>query len=148
MVKVLAVASGGGHWEQLMMLRDSFCQHDVHFATTERVLEHEMGTVSAHILPDCNLHQPLRTIASTFCAALLIVRLRPQIVISTGAAPGLLCIFWGRLMGARTLWIDSIANAERLSLSGRLAMRIAHRCLTQWQHLAQGQGVRYAGALL
>src|SRR3546814_5444191 len=131
-----------------MMLRDSCCQHDVHYATTERVLEHELGTISAHILPDCNMRQPLRTIASMCGAAALITRWRPQIVISTGDAPGLLCIFWGRLMGARTLWIDSIANAERLSLSGGLAMRIAHRCLTQWQHLAQGHEVRYAGALL
>src|SRR3546814_8707494 len=64
---------------------------------SERVLEHEMGAISAHILPDCNLRQPLRTIASTFCAALLIARLRPQIIISTGAAPGLLCIFWGQI---------------------------------------------------
>lgn len=148
MMRVLAVASGGGHWEQLMLLRDAFGRHDVRFATTIKVHSHEIGAVSVHILPDCNLRQPLRTMACIVRSALLIARLRPQIVISTGAAPGLLCIFWGRVMGARTLWIDSIANAERLSLSGRLAVRIAHRCLTQWQHLAQERTVYYAGAVL
>lgn len=111
-MRVLAVASGGGHWEQLMLLRDAFGRHEIHFATTSKVSEHEIGAVSVRLLPDCNLRQPLRTLQCTVHSALLIASLRPQIVISTGAAPGLLCIFWGRLMGARTLWIDSIANAE------------------------------------
>ncbi|KUO56325.1 MAG: hypothetical protein APF82_08850 [Sphingomonadales bacterium BRH_c42] len=148
MMRVLAVASGGGHWEQLLLLRDAFSRHEIHFATTSKVSKHEIGAISVQILPDCNLRQPLRTLECAVRSAFLIARLRPQIVISTGAAPGLLCIFWGRVMGARTLWIDSIANADRLSLSGRLAMRIAHRCLTQWEHLARERTVHYAGALL
>src|SRR3546814_15524700 len=119
MVKVLAVASGGGHWEQLMMLRDSFCQHDVHYATPERVLEHELGTISAHILPDCNMRQPLRTLPRMFCAAALTTRLRPQTVLSTTPAPRLLTTFWGRLVGARTPWHPIIGIAMRICVPGR-----------------------------
>jgi len=50
--------------------------------------------------------------------------------------------------GARAAWIDSIANAEELSMSGRLAGRYAKLWLTQWPHLAQAQGPYYAGAVL
>ena len=36
--KVLAVASGGGHWEQLMLLRDTLDNYDVRFATTDPLI--------------------------------------------------------------------------------------------------------------
>ena len=68
-------------------------------------------------------------------------------MVSTGAAPGYLAIRFARMMGARTVWIDSVANVEELSMSGRMASETADLCLTQWPHLAQGQ-IRYLGAVL
>ncbi|WFL75977.1 glucuronosyltransferase [Altererythrobacter arenosus] len=148
MKRVLAVASGGGHWEQLMLLADAFAGHEVRFATTAAAQAEYFGVVDAMALPDCNLGQPLRSLGCAIVSLGHLVRSRPDVVISTGAAPGLFCILWGRMLGAQTLWIDSIANAERLSLSGRLATRIAHRCLTQWEHLADGKRVQFAGGVL
>jgi len=78
----------------------------------------------------------------------LIVRERPDAIVSTGAAPGYLAIRIGGLIGCRTLWIDSIANVEQLSLSGRRALRHADLCLTQWEHLASQDGPRFEGAVL
>ena len=46
-------------------------------------------------------------------------REKPDMIISTGAAPGLMGLLVGRLMGIHTIWIDSVANADRLSLCGR-----------------------------
>jgi UDP-N-acetylglucosamine:LPS N-acetylglucosamine transferase len=77
-----------------------------------------------------------------------VLRARPDVIISTGAAPGILGIFFGRLIGAQTIWIDSIANAEELSLSGRIALRVAHKALTQWPHLAKAEGPEYHGSIL
>ena len=71
----------------------------------------------------------------------------PGVVVSTGAAPGYLAIRFARMLGARTVWIDSIANVEELSMSGRDGQRDADLCLTQWPHLAGGP-VRYLGAVL
>ena len=148
MVKILAVASGGGHWDQLMLLRDAFDGQKVAFATTDQEQAEARQIEDAYSLPDCNLDRPLRSLWCLLCAARLLTKLRPRTVITTGAAPGLFCIMIGRLLGARTLWIGSVANAERLSLSGRMAMRIAHVCLTQWQHLEGNNGPYYKGAVL
>ncbi len=49
---------------------------------------------------------------------------------------------------ARTVWIDSIANIERLSLSGARARPVADVWLTQWAHLARPDGPEYWGAVL
>lgn len=74
-------------------------------------------------------------------------REKPDMIISTGAAPGLIGLLVGRLMGIHTIWIDSVANADRLSLCGRIAVHIADRTLTQWPHLA-AKKVEYHGNVL
>jgi len=131
-----------------MLLLPVLDRHDVTFATseTELVARHRINGIE--MLPDCNQKQPLRCVLCAFGAFRLLLKTRPDVVISTGAAPGLFCIMVGRIMGARTLWIDSVANGEQLSLSGKLAKHIAHECLTQWPHLSDGERVRYRGAVL
>ena len=79
---------------------------------------------------------------------LIVIKVRPDVVISTGAAPGCLAIRFGKLLGARTIWIDSIANVERLSMSGGLARRHADLWLTQWAHLSSDEGPAFRGTVL
>lgn len=146
--KVLAVASGGGHWEQLMLLRPTLEQYDVRYATTEPAVALQHGLPGAHRLPDCNQNTPLQSLLCALAALLLVLRQRPEVIVSTGSAPGFFCLLAGRLTGARTLWIDSVANAEQLSMSGRLAKIFAHQCWTQWENVSAPDGPHYHGAVL
>ncbi len=147
-IRVLAAASGGGHWEQLMLLRPTLAQYDIRFATTEPAVAVQHGIAGAERLPDCNQNMPIRSALCALAALRVVLRHRPRIVISTGAAPGFFCILAGRLIGARTLWIDSVANGEELSMCGKLSKRFAHECWTQWEHLAGPDRPRYHGAVL
>lgn len=78
----------------------------------------------------------------------VLLRERPHVVISTGAAPGYMALRLGRLLGARTIWVDSFANVDQLSLAGRLAGPHADLWLTQWAHLAKPGGPEFIGAVL
>ena len=69
-------------------------------------------------------------------------------MISTGAAPGYFALRMGRWFRARTVWVDSIANVEELSLSGAKVRPYADLYLTQWEHLAVEGGPTYAGSVL
>jgi len=51
-------------------------------------------------------------------------------------------------MGARTVWLDSAANVERLSMSGEKIGPHADLWLTQWAHLARKGGPRHCGSVL
>jgi len=146
--RVLAVASAGGHWEQMMLLRDMLQEFNVHFATTNHDLPDRAGITHATILPDCNRDQLFESARCLLASAKLVLRFRPHVVLSTGAAPGFFCIVLARLIGARTLWIDSVANAERMSMCGKLSRYFSSACLTQWEHLAAAQRPDYAGSLL
>ena len=133
---------------QLMMLRPGFTHHDVTWLTTLPGLAEQSGVAPAHVIPDCNRDTPLRIAACVASLGRHILRLRPHVVISTGALPGVLAFALARPLGARTIWIDSIANAEQMSASGRLARRFATHRLSQWPEVARAEGADYAGSIL
>src|SRR3954454_12005344 len=145
--RILAVASSGGHWVELRRLRPAFAGHDVAYMTTDRALKSDVADARFHTVRDANRTNKLSLLISALQIAYVLLRERPQLVISTGAAPGYLAIRGARLLGARTVWIDSVANVDELSLSGRLASARADLCLTQWPHLAGGR-VQHRGAVL
>ncbi|GLQ07927.1 hypothetical protein GCM10007924_31490 [Sneathiella chinensis] len=76
------------------------------------------------------------------CAQILaiLIRERPHVIVTTGAAPGFFALLLGKILRSRTIWIDSIANAEEMSLSGQKAKSFADLWLTQWEHLSGGSG--------
>jgi exopolysaccharide biosynthesis glucuronosyltransferase PssD len=147
--KVMAIASGGGHWVQMRRIIPAFAGVKVFYVSVD--------PTSAADVPGCtyyairNVSRRDRLGFAVLLGQLLRIlgRERPDVVITTGAAPGLVALALAKaLLGARTIWIDSIANIERLSSSGQQARRVADVWLTQWQHLARSGGPDCWGAVL
>src|SRR5581483_1665693 len=113
-IRLLAISSAGGHWEQLMLLREAFDGFEVTYANPMPGLAERSGLGQALRIPDFNANQPLKMLISIVPLFLLIRRVRPTLVISTGAAPGLVALVLGKLLRIRTIWVDSVANSERL----------------------------------
>lgn len=151
-LRVLAVASGGGHWVQLRRLRPAWAGMRVTYLTTAAGYAAEVasdpGNAGYIVVPDANRWQKFRLVRQFAAIAWAVLRLRPHAVVTTGAAPGYFALRLGRLLGARTVWVDSMANAEEVSLSGRQAGPHAHLFLTQWPQLALPEGPHYQGQVL
>lgn len=146
--RILAISSGGGHWVQLMRLRPAFAGCRVTYVTVDSCYRSDLPNDELRVICDASRWNKLQLICMAFQVAWLITTIRPQVVISTGAAPGYFAIRLGKLVGARTIWLDSMANAETLSLSGEKIGPHADLWLTQWPHLARENGPRYVGAVL
>lgn len=151
-MKVCLAASAGGHLNQLLETEAAWRgQHSV-FVTTgpmpaERLRERYRAPVYA--VGESNREHPLQVLRVLAACIGIMLRERPDVVISTGAAHGCLLCLLGKLMGAKVVWIDSIANVERLSLSGRLVRPFADLVITQWAEVApRYPGVEYHGALV
>ncbi len=156
--RVLAIASGGGHWIQLNRLSPSWKNMDVFYASTmpgtEKAL-HDTAKMSGQAmplyynLPEANQWHKFKLAVLVLKITILLLRIRPDFVITTGAAHGYFAIFIGKFLGAKTIWIDSIANAEEMSGSGQLVRKHADVWLTQWPHIANSNGgPGYEGAVL
>ena len=147
-VRILAIASGGGHWVQLMRLRPAFEGAQTTYASVDAALALDVEGCEFRRFHDANRERKGALLLQILQIAWILLSVRPDVVVSTGASCGYVAIRLGRLLGARTLFIDSIANAERLSLSGHMAARHASLTLTQWPHLAQHNGAQYRGSVL
>ena len=148
MTIILLASSSGGHWKQLLLVSPAFDACERHFATTKGGYGVAFGADRFTRLPEGSRWDKLGLIKLAWAAFRLVRRVRPDVVVSTGAAPGLVVIFFGKLFGARTIWIDSIANVDQVSLSGLLCRPFADVWLTQWPHLAREGGPEYQGSVL
>ena len=146
--KILAVSSSGGHWIELLRLRPAFVGHDVVYITTQRGSQSQVPGQRVHVVPDANQWTKFRLLLTLVSVFFLTAWERPDVVVSTGAAPGYFAMRFGKWFGARTLWLESIANAEELSLSTRLVQPYADLLLTQWPHIARPEGPFYRGEIL
>jgi UDP-N-acetylglucosamine:LPS N-acetylglucosamine transferase len=157
--RVLAIASGGGHWVQLLRMRPAWGGCDAAYATTHPDYVKDLdegqfrGASRFYTFADANRWQKLRLIRQLLEVLFIVLKERPDVIISTGASAGYFAIRIGKLLGCRTIWVDSIANAEELSLAGRRVGPFADLWLTQWAHLRganpdNGAAPRHYGAVL
>jgi UDP-N-acetylglucosamine:LPS N-acetylglucosamine transferase len=145
---VLAISSSGGHWVELSRLFDAFEGLEVQFACTDEGRSVDVPPGRFHVLSDANKQTPWRLVVCTMQVARLIALVRPRVVVSTGAAPGLIAIVFAKLVGARAVWVDIFGLVDRMTLSGRLVKPFADVHLVQWPHLAKPDGPHYRGSLL
>jgi UDP-N-acetylglucosamine:LPS N-acetylglucosamine transferase len=147
--RILLLASGGGHWTQLMRLKPAFAGHQLVFVGVKDFYRADVGEAPFATVRDVSRLLPWALPLTVAKLVYLMLRFRPALVVTTGALPGLIALVLAkRLLGARTVWIDSIANVEEVSMSGRKARRYADLWLTQWEHLARPEGPAYFGSVI
>jgi UDP-N-acetylglucosamine:LPS N-acetylglucosamine transferase len=150
-LKICLAASAGGHLSQLLKVAQNLKNYDFVGVTTTDVVARRLGGLAGrvYVVGECNRQQPWRVLrVMTRCMG-AVYRERPDVILSTGAAAGCLVCLAGKIMGARIIWMDSITNIERLSLSGRIIRFMADLFLVQWPELAaKYKNVEYAGSVI
>ncbi len=143
--KLLAVASQGGHLIQLLRLKPVFDRYQTSYVSNQ--YREGMGEDYSQVI-DANGNEKLKLLILFAQMSWVMLTKRPDVVISSGAAPGFFAMMLGKMIGAKTIWIDSIANAEELSLSGKKAGAFADLWLTQWPNLVEPTGPHFSGRVL
>src|SRR5688572_23882609 len=87
-IKIVAISSGGGHWVQLLRLRPAFADCDTTFVTVKEGYRADVGDAVFRTVPDANRWDKWRLVRMAFSVLWTVLSERPDVVISTGAAPG------------------------------------------------------------
>ena len=148
-IKVCLVASAGGHLTQLLKLSDCWQGNDAVYVSTVDAVNKKLREYGrTYIIGECNRQQPFKAAWVLMQCIKVVWKERPDVEISTGAAPAFLLCITAKIFGAKIVWIDSIANVERLSMSGQMAKPFSSLFLTQWPELAKKYNdVEYTGAV-
>ncbi|WP_235041845.1 oligosaccharide biosynthesis protein Alg14 [Vreelandella profundi] len=153
-MKILMVASFGGHFIQLKRLhqqiRERIEGEEVMFEFATTAENVALNNDKAHNFPNVHRGSGWGVMIVVFKRAYKLLKLiKPDVVISTGALPGLIVCLMAKLLGKKVIWVDSMANYQKLSFSGHVAKYFCNICLTQWEHLAENDDrVVYWGKVL
>lgn len=146
--KIVAISSGGGHWIELLRLRPAFRGHFVVYVTVSEAYRAHVGDAPLRVIDDATRWDRLGLVETSLQVLRILLEERPDVVVSTGALPGFFGVLLAKRLGARTIWLDSLANVEELSMSGQKIGPHADLWLTQWPELARPGGPRYVGTVL
>ena len=149
-LKICLAASAGGHLTELLRLSDSWKKYETFFVTTVPVVRDNLQTSgNIYVVGECNRQHPIRVLKVFLKCLKIALKERPNVVISTGAAAGCMICYLAKLGGARIIWVDSITNVERISLSGRMVRHIADLFLVQWPELVKKyNNVEFIGSVI
>lgn len=103
-------------------------------AADTRALLGEEEVVHAHSPTNRNVPNLVRNV---WLALRVVPRLRPRVVLTTGAGVAVPFAWVARLLGARVVFVESLARIDRPSLTYRLLRPAVSRTYVQWPELAE-----------
>lgn len=140
-LRICLAGSGGGHVRQLFDLRPLYEGEDHFFVTEDTALgrsvaeRHRAHFVDHVALGQARLGAPFRMawagVRNAVQSLKIILRERPDLVITTGAGSMYFATLFARMMGARIVLIDSFARFRSPSAFARLARPLAHVRIAQ-----------------
>lgn len=142
MKKVLFISSTGGHLSELMQLKSMFDKYDYHIITEKtksnmylkekhpkRVNYLVYGTKSNMLV------YPFKLLYNCFKSLFLYIKIRPNVIISTGAhTAGPMCCI-GKIFGSKIVYIETFANSKTKSVTGKLVYKFADLFIVQWEDM-------------
>jgi len=132
-VKIMLIASSGGHLSQLFALKSWWQDYPRIWVTFKRpdslALLQAEEVVWAYHPTNRNVLNLLR---NTLLAIPLLWRERPTLIISTGAGVALPFFFLGKFFGAKLVFMEVFDRVSSPSLTGRLLEPIVDKFLVQW----------------
>jgi UDP-N-acetylglucosamine:LPS N-acetylglucosamine transferase len=132
--RVLLVGSSGGHLAQLMSLQSWWRARERHWVTfptadARDLLADEQVTWAYHP----TTRSPKNLVRNLWLAIRTVRRLRPDLVVSTGAGVALPFFVVARLFGSRTAYIEVFDRMDSLTLTARLCRPFTDLLCAQWE---------------
>ena len=135
-LKVCLVGSSGGHLTHLYMLKPFWKNTNRFWATFDKedarsILKGEK--VYPVYYPSNRSIKAL--LINTFRAISILRRERPDIIISSGAAPAIPFFWIGKLMGAKTIYIEVFDRIDKSTIAGKLCYPVTDKFIVQWEEM-------------
>ena len=140
--KVLFISSTGGHLNELLQLSPLFEKYDSYIITEkDKANENLKQTYGERLyfLPYFTRAKLFTYIFKylflCFKTLYLYAKIRPKVIVTTGThTAGPICIL-GKIFGSKIVYIETFANTNRKTATGRLLYPIADLFIVQWEEM-------------
>lgn len=137
-MKICFVGSSGGHLFHLYLLKPFWENKERFWVTFDK--EDARSLLKDEKLYFCYgpSNRSLKAlIINTFRAIKILRKEKPELIISSGAAPAVPFFWLGKLMGAKTVYIEVFDRVDAPTVSGRMCYPVSDRFIVQWEEMKQ-----------
>lgn len=140
MKKICFIASTGGHFEQLMMLKPLMYKYESFIVTEKTDYSVSNADIKTYYLHQVNRKEItfIFKMIGNFLKTLKIILIeKPDIVISTGALATIPMCLLGKIFGKKVIFIESFAKINSQTLTGKLVYKFADQFYVQWDEMKE-----------
>lgn len=135
-LRICIAASAGGHLTQAIMIAAKLREKYSVYLVTYR-LPHFLENIEG--LPTFFVINPhisyWKYLVNFFQALKIIMKQRPDVVLSTGSGAAIATCLLGKFLGAKLIYVESGSRVVTPSRTGKLLYRFADLFLVQWPSL-------------
>ena len=142
MKKVLFISSIGGHFDELMQLKPIFGNYDYHIITEKGKSTEELKKAYGNrmsFLPygtrQKMLIYPFKLFLICLKSICLYIKIRPKYIVTTGTHTAVPICYVGKLFQSKIIFIETFANQNTQTLSGKMIYPIANLFIVQWEEM-------------
>jgi beta-1,4-N-acetylglucosaminyltransferase len=147
--RVLLVANSGGHLLQMLAIEGAFSDCERVWVTLDAADSQSLLAAEQVVLAHGPTNRSfLNLVRNLFLACRIMATIKPDVIVSTGAALAVPFFIVGRITRKRLVYIESFTRVQGLSLSGRMVYPLAHTFFIQWPRSGAPRRAQYAGSVL
>ncbi len=142
MKKVLFIASTGGHLSELLQLSPIFEKYDYHIITEKDKstlsLKNKYPNKVNYLIYGSRKHifvYPFKFLANCVKSLYYFIKIRPKVVVTTGTHTAVPMCYIAKLFRSKVIFIETFANRNTKTLSGKLVYPIADTFIVQWEEM-------------
>ena len=142
MKKVVFISSTGGHLDELLQLKPLFNKYDYHIVTekdkmTKKLKEKYKDRISYLVYGTRN--RPLtyffKSIYNCILSLGIYIKYKPKYIVTTGTHTAIPICIIGKIFGSKVIYIETFANINKKTLTGKFLYHIADLFIVQWKEM-------------
>lgn len=137
-LNICLVGSSGGHLTHLYMLKPFWQDKERFWVTFDK--EDARSLLQGEKMYPCYYpsNRSIKAlIINTVKAIKIISKEKPDLIISSGAAPAIPFFYIGKLFGAKTIYIEVFDRINKPTMTGKMVYLVADRFIVEWEEMKQ-----------
>jgi beta-1,4-N-acetylglucosaminyltransferase len=139
-MKIALVCSHGGHLSEMLELAEAYKGHQIFYISY--IAERTKALDEPKYLLRNIGFNPLLMALAFVQVLFILLRERPQLIVSSGSEIALPAFYLARLLGIKTIFIEIWAQVHTPTLTGRLVYPVSDAFFVQWPELLDAYGPR------
>lgn len=142
MKRVLFISSTGGHLSELLQLKPLIDKYDSYIITEKTKsnlsLKDKFPNKVGYLVYGTKrkfITYPFKLLYNSLKSLYYYIKIRPKVIITTGThTAGPMCCI-GKIFGSKIIYIETLANSNTKTSTGRLIYHFADLFIVQWESM-------------